>query len=377
VILCGQSVTPVPWENIDLCEYLASHGYVVISAPAMGVKRESTHDVVGTNAQALDISYLIGFARTLSNADVSELAAVGFSWGGLAELFAAARDNRIKALVALDGSMRYYPEVVQAAGDVHPEQMSIPLLYFMAQWSLEDKDRLQATRQTQAPNVLNQWTHGDLITIQMLGFIHPEFVSLGQRNERLWKHEFSRIQEADYDRKDGEIGYAWLARYTREFLDDYLKHQQSAAAFLRNSPADNGVPAHVMGVKFRGATIAPASFGSFVVDIGEHGFDHTIEIYERTQREQPNFKLESDEVVSWAYDLLANSHVSEAVAVMKLGVQLDPSSHNFTSLGEMYAKAGLKKLARESYEKALESDSSNFTARDSLSRLRNAAAPSR
>jgi Tfp pilus assembly protein PilF len=62
---------------------------------------------------------------------------------------------------------------------------------------------------------------------------------------------------------------------------------------------------------------------------------------------------------------------------MKLGVQLDPSSHNFTSLGEMYAKAGLKKLARESYEKALESDSSNFTARDSLSRLRNAAAPSR
>ena len=124
----------MPWENADLCEYLASYGYVVISTPAMGIDRESTHDVAGTNAQAQDISFLIGFAHTLPDADMADVGVVGFSWGGIAGLFAAVRDNRIDALVALDGSMRYFPGVVKEAGDVHPEQMSIPLLFFEGQW---------------------------------------------------------------------------------------------------------------------------------------------------------------------------------------------------------------------------------------------------
>ena len=77
----------------------------------------------GVNAQARDISFLIGYAQTLPNTDMSELAVAGFSWGGISNLFAAARDNRIDALVALDGSMRYYPGLVKTAGDVHPDQI--------------------------------------------------------------------------------------------------------------------------------------------------------------------------------------------------------------------------------------------------------------
>jgi hypothetical protein len=30
----------------------------------------------------------------------------------------------------MDGSMRYYPGLVRMAGDVHPERMTIPLLFF-------------------------------------------------------------------------------------------------------------------------------------------------------------------------------------------------------------------------------------------------------
>ena len=61
---------------------------------------ESTHDLAGVDAQARDISFLIGYAQTLSNTDMSEVGVVGFSWGGISNLFAAARDNRIDALVA-------------------------------------------------------------------------------------------------------------------------------------------------------------------------------------------------------------------------------------------------------------------------------------
>jgi dienelactone hydrolase len=105
------------WENTDLCEYLASHGYVVVASPDMGAtNRGMTLDLQGLDAQAADISFLITFAGTLLDTDVSEVAVAGFSWGGLSNLLAASRDSRIRVLVALDGSMRYY-----AGGDQHGE----------------------------------------------------------------------------------------------------------------------------------------------------------------------------------------------------------------------------------------------------------------
>ena len=75
--------------------------------------RDMTDDVEGINTEARDISFLITYAGTLSDADVSKVAVVSWSWGGLASLFTAARDPRIEALVEMDGSMRYYPGLVK------------------------------------------------------------------------------------------------------------------------------------------------------------------------------------------------------------------------------------------------------------------------
>ena len=133
VVIYAPSFSSWSWENADLCEYLASHGYVVIASPDMGATtRDMTSDLAGIYAQARDISFLIGYAQTLPDTDTSEIAVAGFSWGGISNLFAAARDNRIDALVALDGSMRYYAGLVKQAGDVRPDQMAIPMLYFTA-----------------------------------------------------------------------------------------------------------------------------------------------------------------------------------------------------------------------------------------------------
>jgi hypothetical protein len=156
----------VSWENADLCEYLASHGYVILASPSMGVStREMTDDLDGTNAQARDISFLITYAISLPDTDLSEVAVVGWSWGGIASLFAAARDPRIDALVEIDDSMRYYPGLVQRAGDVHPGQISLPLLCFTRNVSLEDLENDDVPpADKDGPNVLNAWIHGVLST---------------------------------------------------------------------------------------------------------------------------------------------------------------------------------------------------------------------
>jgi pimeloyl-ACP methyl ester carboxylesterase len=249
ILIYAPSDSSVSWENADLCEYLASHGYVVLANPSIGAStRDMTDDLDGINAQARDISFLITYAKSLSDTDLSEVAVLSWSWGGISSLLAAARDPRIDALVEMDGSMRYYPGLVKRAGEVHPERMTIPLLCFTRNVSLEDLENDDvAPADKVGPNVLNAWIHGDLLTVNMLGMAHPEFSSMFQRRESAQR--FAENQVADYGREDANTSYAWVALYTLNFLDAYLKRDASAKAFLEKTPAENGVPKHFIGIK--------------------------------------------------------------------------------------------------------------------------------
>jgi pimeloyl-ACP methyl ester carboxylesterase len=260
VVIYDPSMNAPATENIELCEYLASMGFVVIASPSMGAtSRSMTIDISGANAEAADISFLLDFASTLPDTDMSKVAAMGYSWGGMAALFAAARHGRINALISLDGSFRYSPETVQSAGDIHPDRMTIPLLVFsraeepLETWDAMRKDKSQCAC---APNVLNEWTDGDQLHVRFLGISHIQFSSLYQRSERFRK-EGMRFVPADYSLEDGAVSYNWMARYTVEFLNAYLKQEKSAELFLKRTPTENGVPKHLMAVTLRQAPSKP------------------------------------------------------------------------------------------------------------------------
>jgi tetratricopeptide (TPR) repeat protein len=377
VVIYAPSFSSMSWENADLCEYLASHGYVVVASPDMGAtSRGMTVDLGGINAQAQDISFLIGYAQTLPNTQMSAVAVVGFSWGGISNLFAAARDNRIDALVALDGSMRYFPGLVKAASDVHPEQMTIPMLFFtQGATSLEKLAKQHPNKDNEGPNVLNAWTHGDLITVDDMALVHVEHSSMYQRNEDTWKG-YSKSHKGDYSRADGMVGYAWLARYTLEFLNAYLKHDAQALAFLKKTPAEVGVPPHMMTVDFRAGTGIPATLDAFRAELGQRGFDHAPEIYAAMLKDQPDFKLDEGAVNLWAYDLMEKNHLTEATELFKLNVQIFPNSSNvYDSLAEAYMKAGQKQLAIDNYKKSLELNPANDNAKEQLKKLETPPAP--
>jgi dienelactone hydrolase len=368
VVIYAPSLSSMSWENADLCEYLASHGYVVLASPDMGAaSREMTVDVAGINAQAQDISFLIAYAQTLPDTEMSEIAVAGFSWGGISNLFAAARDNRIDALVALDGSMRYYPGLVTAAGDVHPEQMTIPMLFFtQGATSLEKLARQTPSKDREGPNVLNEWTHGDLITVDDMALVHVEHSSMYQRNEDIWKG-YPSSHKGDYSRADGIVGYAWVTRYTLEFLDAYLKHDARAMAFLKQTPAEDGVPPHMMTVDFRAGKGIPATLDAFRAELGRQGFDHAPAIYAAMVKDQPDFKLDEATMNLWACDLMSQNHLPEATELFKLNVQMYPDSWNaYDSLGEAYMNAGQKQLAIDNYKKSLELNPANDNAKEKL-----------
>lgn len=371
LVVYAPSDSSVAWENADLCEYLASHGYVVIASPSMGAHtRDMTDDLRGIETQARDISFLIGYAHTLPDTDMSKVAVAAWSWGGISNLFAAAHDNRIDALVDLDGSMRYYPGLVKDAGYVHPERMTLPLLFFtQGPISLEQAATYLSAPDNVGPNVLNAWTHGDLLTVHMLGMPHTGFSSMFQRRESA--ERFKENQKADYGRADVNTGYSLVARYTLKFLDAYLKHDTPAMGWLKHAPAENGAPAHFMTTQFRAASTVPASMEGFRAALGRQGFDQADEIYAAMRSEPHGFTPDEPAINTWAYDLMAHGDMQQAIALFKLNANAHPSSSNAQeSLGEGYVKSGQKTLARRAFEKALELDPTSEAARAARAQLK-------
>ena len=364
VVIYAPSFSSTAWENADLCEYLASHGYLVLASPGMGVRRESTHDLVGVEAQARDISFLIGYAATVPGADSTRVAVVGFSWGGLANVVAAARDTRIDALVALDGSLRYWPGIVAQATDVRPENFTIPLMFFFGQGTVESQEILEKQSPVaHGPSVLNAWVHGDLVGVHMPGMSHSQFNSRTQRNERFFQYEFGQQQLLDYDRNDGIVGYGWVARYARAFLDDRLKGDATARRFLDARPQDNAVPAHTLYVETRAAEPMPFSFADFQAEVVRRGFDHVSLVRAEVQKSHPELKIEASDITGWGYDQLSADRAPEAVSLMRLAVQLSPSGSAYLGLAESYERSRDRARAIENYREALQRDPENMVVK--------------
>jgi len=158
-------------------------------------------------------------------------------------------------------------------------------------------------------------------------------------------------------------------------LNAYLKHDTQAMAFLKKTPAEVGVPPHMMTVDFRAGKGIPATLDAFRAELGRQGFDHAPTIYAAMVKDKPDFKLDEAVVIQWAYDLMEKNHLSEATDLFKLGVQLFPGSWNaYDSLGEAYMKAGQKQLAIDNYKKSLELNPANDDAKEKLKVLETAPA---
>src|ERR1700728_3385746 len=368
VIIYAPSDSSMAWENADLCEYLASHGYVVLAGPSMGAStRDMTNDVAGIDTQALDISFLISYAARLPDTDSSKVALVSFSWGGISSLFAAARDPRIQVLAEMDGSMRYYPGLVADAGDIRPEQLKVPLLFFTANKMnyIEDFDADHGPL-NEGRSVLNAWTHGDVTTVNMVGLSHPQFSSMFQRMKNA--DTFAEDQVADYGQEDTNTSYSWVALYMLQFLNAHVKHDAAAKEFLGRTTAENGVPKHIMGIKFR-----PGSFAEIMRSAARTGEESAWKAFQSFTAD-PMHRYMTDEekaINRLGYAFLQEKDPSSAVVLFNLNTKAYPDSANaWDSLGDGYEATNDIQDARMAYARSVELNPDNEHAKGELVKLR-------
>jgi tetratricopeptide (TPR) repeat protein len=128
-------------------------------------------------------------------------------------------------------------------------------------------------------------------------------------------------------------------------------------------------------VKYRAAKGIPPSFEGFRSEVGRQGFDHAAEVYAAMRKDKPDFTFEEGALYSWSQELVSDNHLPEAIALLKLNVQLNPdSAGDYFDLGEAYLKSGQKQLALENYRKSLEKEPDNDDVKQKIKDLENSSA---
>ena len=282
-------------------------------------------------------------------------------------MFAAARDPRIQVLAEMDGSMRYYPGLVASAGDVHPEQLKVPLLFFTANRMnyIEDFDADHGPL-NEGRSVLNAWTHGDVTTVNMVGMSHPQFSSMFQRMKNA--DTFAEDQVADYGQEDTNTSYSWVALYMLQFLNAHVKHDAAAKEFLGRTTAENGVPKHIMGIKFR-----PGSFAESMRSAVRTGEESVWKAFQSFAADPMHRYVTGEEgtINRLGYAFLQEKDPSSAVVLFKLNTKAYPDSANaWDSLGDGYEATNDIQDARMAYARSVELNPDNEHAKGELVKLR-------
>lgn len=360
VLIYVPSISAPAGENADLCEYLASHGYIVIASSSVGPRsRMMPNDLEGAQTGADDIAFLIRYAHTLPHADPGRIGVAGFSWGGISNVFAAARDSRIKALVNLDGSVRYYPDLVAAAKYVTPERVTAPMLYVAARpASREDF----ANTGKPVHSFLNDMKYADLYKLTMYPMEHFAFSSTYLRFAS--DARFNQYSRAEVNRAFGST-----ATYVKHFLDAYLKDDGAARAYLAAAPAKHGIAAHAATMEVRLAEQRP-SRERLAAELARQGFRNAHAVYLAMYGKDKAPGLPENELAAWGFALLRSGDVKPAIEIFRLNTALYPGSANaFDALAAACARDGDKDGAILNYRRALSLDPHSENSRTQLKAL--------
>jgi len=359
-------------ENTVLCEYLASHGYVVAAVPSMGPHSvRSAVDAAGLEAEARDMEFVIGHLHGMAAVDLDRLAATGFSFGGAAALVVAMRNPDVDAVVGFDASFiaKRFAPVIRSSPAFDVERLKVPLLEFhrrdAATVSYELTDSLRYSRRH---------------SFDIAGLDHLDFNSYAL----LYGAAQGAGAASNRALAAKRTAYEEMARYTLAFLDAHVKGEGAEPS--PKAPARwGGYGEGDVEFRLKEALPAAPSGADLLSVVREEGVARAEQVYRRLRREDPSASLLAEAVIdAVGFALLGEGKADEALRVFRWNVEAYPNSASaFYGVAQAYEKKGDAACAARAYRKALEllpadrttSDSDKETVRrDAAEYLRKAGA---
>ncbi len=368
VVVYAPSYEASSIENFVLCEYLASHGYIVISSPSRGADTRffTGGTVKDMEAQARDIEFLVQEVLKMKQADHDKMATMGFSFGGLSNVLAQLRNDRMKAIVSLDGTIRYNYNVLKQSPFHDIKKVDVPFIHF-AQKDIPETvltaDKIDPKLNTEF-EFYDRLVHSNAYKLKFHDLTHANFSSFGI---------LFRPRDVRQDKSDEKIlaSYKILSNYTLHFLDAYLKDDQTSLAFLTNTPTQNGISPRVLSAEAKKAQEKPLTIQDFNDLAAERRYQNLEALHAQLLKKHPTMELPEWKLNKLGLQLLYNPKTSQhAILVFQFATYLYPKSANLLdSLAEAFLFINDEKNAIANFKKSLQLDPKNQNAIDRLKEL--------
>lgn len=335
--------------HVVTCEYLASHGYVVVSGPSLGDGPEGiAFDETGIDVQVRDIEFGLSVARERPDADQDRAGVVGFSFGGGSAVLTAMRDPRVAAVVSVDGvpGTRHAFAMMRGAAGYDAAALRVPFLHIgrpEPRWS--------------DPALVRDWRLAPRWWLDVPGADHHDFVPGATAASAVGE---PAAPHAALER------YHLATTAIREFLDTHL-----AATGGRDEWPGRSARALGRILPWPAEASPPPAVALWAMLRSPQTADSGIAVYRQWARRVPGLPLMREGQFDRAGSSLLESDPGSAVDVMRLWAESYPASIlALTNLGEAALAAGDTAAAKDAFRRAIELDADAIIARIGLDRIR-------
>ncbi|WP_210423712.1 dienelactone hydrolase family protein [Croceivirga thetidis] len=370
VVVYAPSYQAVSIENFRLCEYLASHGYVVIASTSRGADNRFFEGGTAKDmeTQARDVEFLIQEVRKMEIANMDQLGLIGFSFGGLSNMVVQMRNANIKAVMSLDGTERYRYELLEKSPFFDFKKIDVPYLHIAQKEIPEEvikKDNINPELNYKF-QLYDSLQNSTAYKMKFNALSHSYFSTLGV---------LFQTRDIRQDKSDSEImeSYKWVSEYVLNFFNGHLKGSVDALQFLENEPQENGLKSDLVQKESKKPKTANFDFRVFHELVREDDYQNIFERYIEFRKEHPELEIPEGALNNLGLQLVFNPKTAEkGIKVFEFATRLYPESSNlYDSMGEGYFFMGNNEKAISSFETSLRLDSSNQNAKNRLIQLKN------
>ncbi len=364
VVVYAASFLASSTENFALCEFLASHGYLVLAIPGRGADSRPMQGTALKNAeaQARDLEFLIQESMRLPNASTDDLATLDYSFGGLAAVTSQMRNDRIKAMVSLDGRSRYDYETVMNSPSAEIENIDVPFLHF-AQKPIPEEvliaDNIDP-KLNEEFRLFDSLRYSDAYAVRMHSLSHRHFSTMGL----LLKNKDPR-----QDREDQAVmsGHRNMSILTLSFLSAHLSENRNPAQFPLTAAKIANATKSVISIRKKRPEPRPFTFRDFHDSAAQNAYQDLETLHKELRLKHPDMDLKE-----WQFNNLGlqlgfdPANVQSGINIYKLALTLFPDSGNLhDSLAEVLLNANKREEAAHHFRESLRltPDNSNAKAR--------------
>lgn len=368
VVVYAPSYQASSIENFAICEYLASHGFVVISSPSRGTQNKNlsggtTKDM---ETQSRDVEFLLGQMHRYPFINMDQVVLMGFSFGGLSNTITVMKHGNIKGLISLDGTERYNYPVLEASPYFDLDRLTIPYLH-MAQKEIPKV----VLEEDNIPEELN----------------HKFQLYDSLQNAKIYRYRFHNLSHAYFssfgilftnrdprqDKSDAEImtSYKLISTVVLKFLEAVLFDNDSAKSYLETPALNQRILVDLITKKIKQPKSQAFDYKNFNDLALKQNFDDLIPLYQSLKAQYPDLELQEGMLNILGLHMAFDPDQFEAgIKVFELALYLYPKSANlYDSLAEAYLYNKDYEQARLQFKKSLELNPENQNAINRLKQL--------